>query len=439
MALHGGTTLPLAVWADWAATAQPACGTSFERVMLADGVLALQAGARTLEGQNLRAWICKHDPTWFGQAAANSAVMRMSEVDSIHRASAVTPSALTLPVALAHGRHHGQVTGDALMNAILVGQELAIRLALALGGASQLMHGVWPSYVVAPLAAAATVGRLRGLTPLRMQNALALALASAARQPGRPLGQQPGRWMLFAQAIRAGAWCAMAAEDGLEGDVALLGEAWLRSMAPEAPQTAWLNHGWDAPLEVTQTSIKPHCSAKQGLSAIYGLQQMLAQHLFSPQEVTRVEVGVPNAYKAMLDREPGWASRLASMVSSPWQLALTALAPADLDLVERDLSTPDATLKTWSAMVTVHHDDSLETYYPTQWPARLRVHAGGHVHERLVLDSPGDPSFHWDEAQLLDKAARILHHASDRAFVKQALSLAGDPQFLPDFYTHLET
>ena len=58
MALHGGTTLPLAVWADWAATAQPACGTSFERVMLADGVLALQAGARTLEGQNLRAWIC---------------------------------------------------------------------------------------------------------------------------------------------------------------------------------------------------------------------------------------------------------------------------------------------------------------------------------------------------------------------------------------------
>ena len=164
MALHGGTTLPLTVWADWAATAQPACGTSFERVMLADGVLALQAGARTLEGQNLRAWICKHDPTWFGQAAANSAVMRMSEVDSIHRASAVTPSALTLPVALAHGRHHGQVTGDALMNAILVGQELAIRLALALGGASQLMHGVWPSYVVAPLAAAATVGRLRGLT-----------------------------------------------------------------------------------------------------------------------------------------------------------------------------------------------------------------------------------------------------------------------------------
>jgi len=439
MALPGGTTLPLAVWANWAATSHPACVTSFGRVMLADGVLAQQAGARTLEGQNLRAWICKHDPTWLGQAAANSAVMRLSEVDSIHRASAVTPCALTLPVALAYGRHHGQVTGDAFMSAIIVGQELAIRLALALGGASQLMHGVWPSYVVAPLAAAATVGRLLGLTPQRMQHALALALASAARQPGRPMGQRPGRWMLFAQAIRAGAWCAMAAEDGLEGDVALLGGAWLSGMAPVAPQATWLYHGWDEPLEVTKTSIKPHCSAKQGLSAIFGLQQMLAQGDFSPEAVTRVEVGVPEAYAAMLDREPGWASRLASMVSSPWQLALTALAPADLDLVERDLSTPDATLRTWSTMVTVHHDASLETYYPTQWPARLRVHAGGQVHERLVLDSPGDPSFHWDEAELLDKAARILHHASDRALVKQALSLAGKPQFLSVFCTHLET
>jgi 2-methylcitrate dehydratase PrpD len=141
----------------------------------------------------------------------------------------------------------------------------------------------------------------------------------------------------------------------------------------------------------------------------------------------------------MLDREPGWASRLASMVSAPWQLALTALAPADLDLVERDLSTPDAALKAWSARVTVYHDASLETYYPAQWPARLRVHAGGRVHEQLVLDSPGDPSFDWGEAQLLDKAARMLQHPPDRARVQQALRLPIDPQALSDFYTHQET
>ncbi len=439
MALVTGKTPALVNWANWAATAQAGWSSSQARLLLADGVLALHAGARTAEGRGLHAWICKHDPTWLGQAGADAAVMRLSEVDPIHRASAVTPSAMTLPLALAHIRQHGHVDAQAFMQAICVGQELAIRLAMALGGASQLMHGVWPSYVVAPLAAAATMGRLRGLSPQRMQHALALALASAGRLPGRPVGERSGRWMLFAQAVRAGAWCAMAAEEGLDGDVALLSETWLKAMAPGPIDAPWLNLDGEEALQLGLSSIKPHCSAKQGLTAIYGLQQMLAQADFMPQEVTQVSLGVPLAYASMLDREPGWTSRLASLVSSPWQLALTALAPADLDLVERELRTPDAALKSWAAKVSVHHDASLETYYPAQWPARLHVHAAGQIHEKLVLDSPGDPCFGWGDAQLLDKAKRMLHHPSDLIRVQQALQLVDDPQALTDFYTPKET
>lgn len=435
MALSTGKTPALVNWANWAATAPAGWNSSQARLLLADGVLAMHAGARTTEGRGLHTWICRHDPTWLGQACADAAVMRLSEVDPIHRASAVTPSPMTLPLALAHIRQHGHVDGQAFMQAICVGQELAIRLAMALGGASQLMHGVWPSYVVAPVAAAATIGRLRGLLPQRMQHALALALASAGRHPGRPVGERSGRWMLFAQAVRAGAWCAMAAEEGLEGDVGLLNETWLQAMAPGSSHAQWLSLDAEAPLLLSQTSIKPHCSAKQGLTAIYGLQQLLAQAVFTPHEVTQVSLGVPLAYANMLDREPGWTSRLASLVSSPWQLALTALAPADLDLVERELRAPDAALKSWAAKVSVHHDASLETHYPAQWPVRLSVHAAGQIHEKLVLDSPGDPCFGWGDAQLLDKAKRMLHHSQDLIRVQQALHLADDPQTLTDFYT----
>jgi 2-methylcitrate dehydratase PrpD len=435
MALLTGKTPALVNWANWAANAQAGWNSSQARLLLADGVLAMHAGARTTEGRSLHAWICKHDPTWLGQAGADAAVMRLSEVDPIHRASAVTAAPMTLPLALAHIRHHGHVDAPAFMQAICVGQELAIRLAMALGGASQLMHGVWPSYVVAPVAAAATIGRLRGLSPQRMQHALALAVASAGRHPGRPVGERSGRWMLFAQAVRAGAWCAMAAEEGLDGDVALLSETWLEAMAPGPSHAQWLNLDGDDPLQLSLTSIKPHCSAKQGLTAIYGLQQMLAQADFKPHEVTQVTLGIPLAYASMLDREPGWTSRLASLVSSPWQLALTALAPAELDRVERELSAPDAILKSWASKVSVHHDASIEKYYPAQWPVRLRVHAGGQIHEKLVLDSPGDPCFGWDDAQLLDKAQRMLQHAGDLTRVQQALHLADDPQTLTDFYT----
>jgi 2-methylcitrate dehydratase PrpD len=424
----------LVTWANWAATAQAGWNSSHARLLFADGVLAMHAGSQTTEGRELHAWICRHDPTWLGQACANAAVMRLSEVDPIHRASAVTPSPMTLPVALAHIRHHGHVNEQLFMQAMCVGQELAIRLAMALGGAKQLMHGVWPSYVVAPLAAAATIGRLRGLSPQHMQHALALAVASASRHPGRPVGERSGRWMLFAQAVRAGAWCAMAAEEGIEGDVGLLSESWLEAMAAGPSDSAWLSHNFDDTLQLSQISFKPHCSAKQGLTAIDGLQQMLAQVDFMPEDVSRVELGVPKAYANMLDREPGWTSRLASMVSAPWQLALTALAPAELDQVERELSSPDTALKSWAAKVSVHHDESLDAYYPVQWPVRLKVHAAGRVHEKLILDSPGDPTLGWNDAQLLDKAKRMLKDPSDLMRVQQALRLADVPQALLDFF-----
>ena len=194
-------------------------------------------------------------------------------------------------------------------------------------------------------------------------------------------------------------------------------------------QAAWLAAGWDGPLQVDQTSFKPHCGAKQGLAAVHAMQQILAQDGVAPADVARVEVGVPQAYAAMLDREPGATSRLASMVSAPWQLALTALRPTGLDGVERD-AAPDPAVSAWAARVTVHHDTSLDAHYPARWPARVRVFAAGQMHERLVLDSPGDPSFRWGDAELLDKAARILQHPSDRALVAQALRGFSNPQAL---------
>ena len=147
-------------------------------------MLALLAGGRTGEGRRLRDWMLRHDPSWLGAVAADAALMRLSEVDPIHRASAVTASAMTLPLALAHARTDPTSSATDLMHAMVIGQELAIRLALALGGAALLAHGVWPSYVVAPVAAAATTGRLRGLSPHQMDEAATSFARSLREQQG---------------------------------------------------------------------------------------------------------------------------------------------------------------------------------------------------------------------------------------------------------------
>jgi hypothetical protein len=174
------------------------------------------------------AFVAGADASPLGRVVANAAVMRLTEIDDIHRASCVTVSALTVPVAVAFATD--DTSPAQFFDALYVGHELALRLALAAGGARLLTRGQWPSLIVAPFGAAATAGRLLGLSPARMRHALALAVSSAPRQPGRFQGTRSGRWWLFGEAVRSGCMAAMAAADGIDGDPEMLSAEWLKSV-----------------------------------------------------------------------------------------------------------------------------------------------------------------------------------------------------------------
>lgn len=397
-----------------------------DRLMLhaADGVLALMAGARTAEGRALQAFLGRNDSSALGAVARNAATMRLTEIDDIHRPTAVTATAIVLPAALgmvAHGA--GPLAADHFLDAVFVGQEIAVRIAQALGGAGLLGAGIWPSYVVAPVGAAAATGRLLGLNPERMAHALALALAQTPRVIGKSSGSRPGRWLLFGNAVRAGCLSALAAADGFDGDVSILNPTWLRATGvPElAPEVVAGNSA-----VIEQLSIKPHCSAKQVLAAIHGMRSLIAGGL-DPEKIEFIELGVPAAYSSMIDREPACASRLASMVSARWQLALAALAPTALDDVAREVPPGSQAVQALSQSIRIYADPALDSYYPSSWPARLCVQAGGRRQEILVENSPGDPALPYDELQMLDKARRVLGDSADLQWVNQALRLHEDP------------
>jgi len=390
---------------------------------LADAVLARAAGGRTREGQALKSLCRRLDPGLLGQVAADASLIRLTEVDDIHRPTAITVGALTAPVAWAlAGSHH---CGADLLRALLVGQEIALRLGSALGGARLLTRGLWPSLLVAPVGAAATAACLLGLPPERLRQALALALAQVPRAPGSFRGQRPGRWLLFGQAVRNGCVAALAAADGIDADPDLLDRAWLQGIGGDLARAEALQ----SPALLSEgVSIKPHPSAKQALAALHGLQQLLACGAVQAAGIEAIEVHVPPPYAGMLDRDPPTASRLARLVSVRWQLALAALRPGALDDVarEEDLGA-DAELHAFAARVRVLPDAALDALYPEAFPARLVVQAAAQRHELQVTDSPGDPAQAFDDAQLLDKARRVLGPDAPGAPLRHALALAVDP------------
>lgn len=407
--------------AEFATTASAGGREARLALQVADGAMARLAGGGTAEGRALQAFMARSEPGTLGLVAANAALMRLTEIDDIHRPTAVTPSALALPVALAFATDG--TPPARWFDALFAGQELALRLALAAGGARLLTRGQWPSLVAAPVGAAAIAGRLLGLPADRMRQALALAIAQVPRAPGRPLGPRTGRWLLFGQAVRSGCVAALAAADGIDGDPALLDAGWLQALGGELAAP----HELAAPGALSDgLSIKPHPSAKQALAAVHGLRRLLEEGRIAPGDIESIELHVPPAYAGMLDREPPRASRLASLVNAPWQLALAALRPDRLDDVARETWPDDERLAALANRIQVLADGALDRLYPAAFPARLVLRAGGASHEILVTDSPGDPALPFDEARLLDKAHRLLGDGPGPAIVRAALRLARD-------------
>ena len=392
---------------------------------LADACIAHSLGVQTPQAARMRAaWQLTPASSAMAALPWHAACLRLSEVDDIHRPSAVTAAAMVVPTALSVAQWQ-QSTPTALASALTAGYRVALQLGVAMGGARLLAQGLWPSYLVAPCAAAATAGHLLGLDEGAMAHALSLALSQTGRSVGRSQGDWPGRWWLFGQAVQNGCQAAMAAQQGMQGDLGLLNPAWLQSVGgtgavalAHAPADPWC-----------EMSFKPHCAAKQTLSALHAFQHLLGQGL-RVGDIDRIELLVAPAYAAMIDREPPTASRLASMVSVRWQLTLAAWAPERLDDVLRTPMAGDADWLTWSERISVQAEPAWDSGYPAQWPARVRVHTASQVIEARASDSPGDPALPWSQADVLDKAQRMLANTPQRALVSLALEALHDAQAL---------
>src|SRR5258705_7305236 len=209
-----------------------------------DALAAFHAGIATRDGQALarlyRGSLPEH-------AAAVAAIARASECNDIHLSSCVTPGAAVIPVALAFAKNR---TDAEVQHAIAAGYAVGLNLGVAIGGATALANGVWPTLLAAPLMAAVTTSRLLGHDSERLAHAMALALARASGRIGRPTGTPSDRWFAFAEAVARGIRAAEAAGHGFTGDPALFSGGGLAREAGPHPLHI-------APIQIPPAAISP--------------------------------------------------------------------------------------------------------------------------------------------------------------------------------------
>ena len=155
------------------ASALPASEQVRLRLHLTDTAVAALAGPRIPEGQALNNF--GDDGALPSRIGRRAAAIRLTEIDDIHLPSCTTPSAGVVPVALGLAAHAQKFDAEEIASAIWVGTEITTRFGMAAAGPQILYRGIWPTYLAAPVAAAATAARILGLDETRTGQVLSLA------------------------------------------------------------------------------------------------------------------------------------------------------------------------------------------------------------------------------------------------------------------------
>ncbi len=349
------------------------------------------------------------------QPAAFAATIRHTEIDDIHLATCVTASAVVVPAVLAVATR-ANVDGPTLRRGLAAGYSAAIRFGTAVGGASVLREGIWPTIAVAPVTAAAAAGVMLGLDAESLAHALRIASLRSFSRIGRT-ADRSARWYLFGASVAAGIDAVDAAAAGLRvDDVVPLPNALDEELAGLA-----IGDG-----EIATLAQKPFCTSRQALSGAVAYIALSDREHFDPAQVAQVRVEVPRAFAWMIETVARKGERISTAISQGFQIAAAALDRDVLYSVEREGPFADA-IYDFAARVEVVASDAFDGLYPRVWPARVTVRLkNGAEHALTIEHPPGDPATPLAFADLQKKSPAFtatLHELCRRAAVNDPSAL----------------
>lgn len=344
-------------------------------------------------------------------AGATAALSHAAELDPIHARTVICPAAVTIPAALALAQTI-RISGPRYIAAVCAGYEAAIRLGDALDSAALLSKGWWPSAVCGSFAAATTSAICLDLDGERLQDALGLA---AVHSGGLALGGPAApvaRNLLCAHTVRVGVDAALAARSGAAGPRELFSgrRSFLTAFGRGGDAASFLA----APAErwaILETSLKRWACALQAQSALDALTQ-LADSRPSAAAARTVDISLPPSMQRIVDHPGAPATRWAAKASLQFLAASVLLDGDILDSRMEAAGRSEPHVLDLMRRIHIMGDSSLETRYPREWPAKVRLRDSQGEAEAESSLPPGHPArplpFESSESRFRRYAARQL-------------------------------
>ncbi|MGA9916841.1 MmgE/PrpD family protein [Paraburkholderia sp.] len=247
---------------------------------------ARHAGGGAVKAGPCEVLIDRSRTTPYFAAMVNGAASHFAEQDDVHNGSVFHPATVVFPVALALAQAN-RASGRELITAAVTGYEVGIRIGEFLGRSHyKVFH---TTGTVGTVAAAATAGRLLGLSPTQMLDAFGSAGTQASGLWEFLRDAADSKQLHTAMAAANGLMAAQLAADGFKGATHILEgaqgmAAGMSSDADPARLVDRLGSRW----ATAETSFKYHAACRHTHPAADALLAVVQAHRLDPREIAKV-------------------------------------------------------------------------------------------------------------------------------------------------------
>lgn len=351
---------------------------------------------------------------------ANGIAAHSIELDDTHSASSLHPAVVAIPPALAVAELIG-ASGRSLITAIIAGYEVACRVGRALNPTEVYAKGFHPTPVVGVFAAAASAGKLLGLSAAQLTHAFGIAASQAA---GRTEFFAEGAWTKRLHpgwAGHAGYTAAQLAKAGFTGPLkAFEGRDGLLRAYGSGERVELLTRSLGDPLELSQTSVKPYACCRYNQGPIDLAIKLASENGLSAGDIADLEVGLVSTAIPIVvephDRKVAPENDVDAQFSLQYSVALGVVhRRANLD----EYSSPyleDADVRAVAAKVRATPRSDFDARFPEVWPAAMTIVTTDGRRLEAATDAPkGDPANRLSPDEMKAKFRALAGVAFDEA------------------------
>jgi 2-methylcitrate dehydratase PrpD len=350
-------------------------------------------------------------------ALMNAVQAHAIDMDDGHRYANGHPGVVTIPAAVALSEKEN-LTGRQLIEAIVIGYEIFIRLGSALNP-DLLLRGFHTTATVGCFSSGAVAAKLLKLSRLQTENALSLSgLQSAGLLEVLHSGES-GKSFQVGKAAQSGIIAGLLAQQGADGPESVFeGEkGFFKAFAgkPCDPRAICKNLGKD--FNLPSIYFKKHAACRHIHSALDAVADIVGKHAVAPEKIGSIDIETYSIAKSLTGHIATADSELGAKFSTPIAIGLLLVFGQSDSAVYKKQYVSDPLVQSIAKKVTVRVNPERDKVYPGQRGARVTVNAGIQSYTHEVIYPKGEPENPLSDDEMASKFEKnaCMRYSKERA------------------------